>query len=71
MKKRIAVVWAVFVCLFVLLPFVSSGIEEWDVINFSNYEKRIFAEFETQNQGRISTNPTGSPASSSTPICSP
>lgn len=61
MKKRIAVIWAVFVCLFVLLPFVSSGIEEWDVINFSNYQKRIFAEFETQNQGTNLYKPNGEP----------
>jgi len=51
MKKRIMSVWIIFAVIFTAVPFLITGIEEKDILNFSNYERRIFAEFEMQNSG--------------------
>jgi len=61
MKKRILSPWMVFVILFTTVPVLISGIQTTDIINFSNYESRIFSEFTVQNSGTNLYKPTGEP----------
>ena len=61
MKKRIISTWIVFLTLFAVIPVFISGIENHDILNFSNYENRIFKEFKLQNSGTNRYKANGEP----------